>query len=64
MALTDTATHSIDARGGIRCCACGKVIEHVGFITPAKSAPVVLYRRCKGCSVFNTIFLDRLVVLD
>ena len=55
-------THKIDSRGGIHCNNCGKIIERVGFLTPEKLAPVILYRKCPNgdCRMYNTIFLDRL----
>lgn len=64
MAEERPQTHRIDALGGIHCNGCNKVIEKVGFLTPERAAPVVLYRKCKepNCRLYNMIFLDRLVM--
>lgn len=52
--------HKIDAKGALYC-RCGKRLGvRLGFLTPLRSAAVVLYRECKYCQVLNTVFLDKL----
>lgn len=65
LAAPPQLTHRIDTKGTIICNGCGRHLRtKVAFLTPEKSAAVVLYERCKygDCHLYNMIFLDRLVM--
>ena len=58
-------THRMDTKGAIICNGCGRHLRvTVAFLTPGKSAEVVIYVPCKhrDCRLYNMIFLDRLIM--
>ena len=59
-ARPEVTTHKIDATGAVYC-ACGKRLGFKAiFLTPEKSAAVVIARQCKYCGGYNLVALDRL----
>lgn len=59
----DPATaHRVDKlTGGVHCHGCDKVIEKI-HLRNGRSAPVVLFRRCKECKTYNVVDCENLLV--